>query len=118
MGYEEHPGKFNLFCRRYRNVEFYADMRGNRDFPIWAVKYPSLYWRWLSPAPEIAIQQRIVFIEWIRLSNQLPLKMSCLDIDFGDCQDAYLAHNTDEHLQQGAGNRLAYELEEAHQKNE
>lgn len=68
LGYTERPQKPNLFSCRYNQVTFYADLRGTREVAIWEDTRPLFYWFFRDPPPEMQVRQRMVKIEWVRLS--------------------------------------------------
>jgi hypothetical protein len=73
LGYNECRDTPNLFLLECARVTFYADMRGTKYAPVWSRRYPGFYWRWMTPVPPVHERQRTVAIEWLRLSDKVPL---------------------------------------------
>jgi hypothetical protein len=74
LGYTEHAQKPNLFVRKYRRLDFYADLRGSNIIPIWNDPRPMFYWRFKRQHdPRVA--PRVVSIEATRLAP-MPIRLS------------------------------------------
>jgi len=69
LGYQESSQKPNLFECKYKQVAFYADMRGTDEIRIWEDTRPLFYWFFRNEMPELIVRQRMVQIEWMRLGS-------------------------------------------------
>lgn len=89
-GYFESRRKPNLFCRKFKEGWFFADMRGTEEVPIWADVRPLFYWSFEASIP-LWKRRRLIKQELIHL-----FKVGCL------CRLSFELHNCEEFEQTSA----------------